>query len=418
MDYDVIIVGARVAGSSLAILLGRQGRRVLLVDRDRFPSTTLSTHLLRPAAVHSLARLGALADVEATGVRRLTRQRTYVGSALFEGDMEAPGAYALCPGRDSLDWILIGHARAHASVEFREETAVEGLTWEDGRVTGVRLRDRDGRRSTAHGHVVVGADGKFSKVARWVQAPSYQAVPALRPVYYAYYRGLAPLPEPAVEVFYQDGHIGFVLPMEPERDCLALEVQLEEFEWFHADPAGRLEAALHRLSGMARRIERARREGPVYGTRGVENFLRVPFGPGWALTGDAAYCKDPSTGTGIQDAFTQAFPLAEALGAALDGAAWEQAMAAYHRQRDEAVLPTYRSTIAYTRTAEAPAEAQAWLQSVLASPGLVRLLATNFPAVARSAEVFPAALQPAIARGAHLFGAAAAASAEVEQAAA
>ena len=71
MDYDAIIIGARVAGSSLAIRLGRQGKRVLLVDRDRFPSTTLSTHLLRPPAVRALARLGVLDDIEATGVRRV-----------------------------------------------------------------------------------------------------------------------------------------------------------------------------------------------------------------------------------------------------------------------------------------------------------------------------------------------------------
>jgi flavin-dependent dehydrogenase len=73
MDYDAIIVGARVAGSSLAILLGRQGRRVLLIDKDRFPSDTLSTHLLKPPAVELLGRLGALAEVEAPGLRRLAR---------------------------------------------------------------------------------------------------------------------------------------------------------------------------------------------------------------------------------------------------------------------------------------------------------------------------------------------------------
>ena len=84
MDVDVVIIGARVAGASLAILLGRQGRRVLLVDRDRFPSDTLSTHFLQPPAVEMLGQLGALADVEAGGLRRITRQRTYVEDCLFE----------------------------------------------------------------------------------------------------------------------------------------------------------------------------------------------------------------------------------------------------------------------------------------------------------------------------------------------
>ena len=79
MEYDAVVVGARVAGSSLAILLGRQGRRVLLVDRDGFPSDTLSTHLLQPPAVEMLDRLGVLAEVESSGLRRLSRLRTYLG---------------------------------------------------------------------------------------------------------------------------------------------------------------------------------------------------------------------------------------------------------------------------------------------------------------------------------------------------
>src|SRR5688572_26749848 len=208
MNYDVIIVGARVAGSSLAILLGRQGRRVLLVDRDRFPSDTLSTHLLQPPAVEHLAQLGVLAEVEAGGLRRLTRLRTYLGDVAIEGANRAPGDYGLCARRDRLDMILLRHALQHPTVECRQQTSVEGLLWEDGRVVGVRLRSADGQRCTVQAKVVVGADGKYSKVAGWVGAERYDEVPALRPVYYGYYRNIVPQPEPAVEVFYQRDRIG------------------------------------------------------------------------------------------------------------------------------------------------------------------------------------------------------------------
>src|SRR5262249_40839286 len=201
------------------------------------------------------------------------------------------------------------------------------LWWEEGRGTGVELQTPGGRRQTVHASIVVGADGKYSNVAEWAGSARYDEAPAMRPLYYAYYRGVTPQPEPALEVFYQDGRIGFVLPMEPGIDCLALEVQPEEFPTFRADPAGRLEATLQTLPGMATRMAGARRDGPVRGIRGVENYLRVPYGPGWALTGDAAYCKDPSTGTGIEDAFRQAFLLAGPLAATLDGAEWESTMA-------------------------------------------------------------------------------------------
>jgi 2-polyprenyl-6-methoxyphenol hydroxylase-like FAD-dependent oxidoreductase len=362
MDYDAIIVGARVAGSSLAILLGRQRRRVLLVDRDRFPSDTLSTHLLKPPAVELLGRLGALAEVEASGLRRLARMRTYLGDSVLEGALHASGGYALCARRDHLDVVLIRHALRHPSVEFLDRTTVEDLLWEDGRVNGVHLRGSNGRR-TLHARVVVG-------------------------------------------VFHQDGHIGFVLPMQPGLDCLALAVQPEEFPSFRADPAGRFEEAFLRLSGMRTRLAGARREGKVQGTRGVENFFRVPYGPGWVLTGDAAYCKDPNTGTGIEDAFRGAFLLAEPLGATLDGADWERTMSAFPQTRDETFLAAYRGTLAYTRGGDVPAESLAWLQAVSASAGLVRQLGTAFPAALRAPGVLPAGLLPSIERSAGRFAAA------------
>lgn len=403
MDYDAIIVGARVAGSSLAILLGRQGRRVLLIDRDRFPSDTLSTHLLKPPGVELLGRLGALEEVEAAGLRRLARMRTYLGDTVIEGALHPHGGYALCTRRDHLDLVLLRHALRHPAVELLDRTTVEELLWESGRVSGVRVRRGNGRRSTLRARVVVGADGKFSKVAEWVGAARYHEEPALRPVYYAYYRHVMPMPDPAVEVFHQDGHIGYVLPMQPGMDCLALEIQPEEFARFRADSAGRFEAAFNRLSGMRTRLAGARREGRVWGTRGVENFFRVPYGPGWALTGDAAYCKDPSTGTGIEDAFRGAFLLAEPLGAVLDGADWTGTMGAFHQKRDETFLPTYRATLAYTRAGEIPPESLAWLQAVAANAGLVRQLAAAFPAAVRADGVFPAAIAAAVERNAGRF---------------
>jgi 2-polyprenyl-6-methoxyphenol hydroxylase-like FAD-dependent oxidoreductase len=415
--YDVIIVGARVAGSSLAILLGRQGLRVLLVDRDRFPSGTLSTHLLTPPAVASLDGLGVLDDVESAGPRRLYRLRTAIGDCAIEGPLRAPESYALCARRDRLDSTLIRHAMRYPTVRFRERTRVEGLVWEDGRVAGVYLRGPRGSLGRARARVVVGADGKFSRIAEWVEAPRYHEVPALRPLYYSYYRGVTPQPEPALELFYQPGRIGFVLPMEPGSDCLALEIQPEEFAAFRADPAGRFEAAFRTLPGMAQRLANAVREGPVRGTRGVDNYLRTPAGPGWALTGDAALAKDPSTGTGIEDAFAQSFLLAEVLGASLAGPGWDAGIAEYHRRRDDALLPGYRGTISYTRTGDVPGEEVAWLRALASNAGFVRQLGMGFSAALRAPGVLPSGIVAAIERSAGRFAATVEAAVDGQQAA-
>ena len=67
--FDVVIVGARCAGSPLATLLARQGVHVALVERARFPRDTLSTHIFEAPGINLLARLGVLDQVRATGRR-------------------------------------------------------------------------------------------------------------------------------------------------------------------------------------------------------------------------------------------------------------------------------------------------------------------------------------------------------------
>jgi len=407
VEYDAIIVGARVAGSSLALLLGRQGWRVLLVDRAGFPSGTLSTHLVMSGPGSALDRLGVREEIEANGVRPMRRARTYVNDCLFEGPLTlaGPGSYLICPRREWLDQVLIDHAVQHPTVEFRERTSIEGLLWDDGRVVGVTVRTQNGRRFEARSRVVIGADGKHSRVAQWVGAASYNEVAMQRPVYYAYYEGVRPLAEPSFELFFDDeGHTALVAPMEPGVDCLILEILPEEFSAYRSAPAAAFEAGVRQLPGMASRLEGARRQGLIRGTRGVENYFRVPYGPGWALTGDAAYCKDPITGLGIGDAFTQAFFLRDALEAVFAGRDWRATMAAYQERRDRAVMPAYEQTVALARSSAVPPEAIGWVRAVVGNPWQARSLAVNMAGVVTAPGLFPEDTARMLARRADAFG--------------
>lgn len=406
MHYDAIIVGARVAGATLAMLLGRQGRRVLLVDRATFPSDTLSTHFLNPFGVARLAELGVLQDVEALGFRRVPRVRSIVADCIVDVPFTGPGpfTYALVSRRDGLDAILIKHARRNPTVEFREGTAVERLLWEDDCVVGAALRCGE-RREEARAAVVVGADGRHSAVAQWVAALTYEETPALRPAYFGYYRGVTPLPEPAIEVFFQEGYIGFLFPMQPDVDCLGLEVHGEDFATFRQDPHGCLEERFRQLYGMADRMAGARLEGLVYGTRGIANFLRRSAGPGWALAGDAACCKDPITGTGIRDAFSQSVLLAEALGKTFDGADWDATLDTYQCERDDLLLPFLRETVDIARQDEISAEALAWFHAALCKPFWVHTLASNIQAAVAAPGVIPPFTLGLVGNLARLYGA-------------
>jgi len=193
--YDAIVVGARCAGSPTAMLLARKGYKVLVVDRARFPSDTVSTHIVHPPGVSALRRWGLLDRLVATGCPPIDTYALDFGPFTISGapgTEEAPVAYA--PRRTVLDKLLVD-AASEAGVEVREGFTVEEVVLEDGRVTGVRGRGRDGGTVTEHAPVVVGADGRHSLVARAVKPEQYHEKPQLLCGYYTYWSGLLPMYE-------------------------------------------------------------------------------------------------------------------------------------------------------------------------------------------------------------------------------
>lgn len=373
-EYDALIVGGRVAGASLAQLLARQGRKVLVADRDEFPSDTMSTHFMNMIAVGALKRLGVLEDILAAGFRPITRHRTWIDDCCFEGPAGSPGAYSLAPRRIVLDSTLIEHA-VRAGAQFEQRTRVASVLQDSGQVVGAVLQTTGGERREVRARVVVGADGKSSKVAEWVGAQEYDAVPALRPAYYGYFRGIEPRPEPTLEIWFGGDQIGFLFPMREGEDCIVLELQPEDFQEFRSDHAAVFDARVRRLPEMARRMQNARLEGKLIGVKGIDNYFRKPYGPGWALTGDAGYLKDPLTGLGIGDALEQSFMLAEALGAWFDGADWEASMSAFQQKRDQTMKPMYDTTLEHVRMRDIGPAEQALLRAIVISPTQMRTVA-------------------------------------------
>lgn len=377
-EYDVLIVGARVAGTSLAIRLAQQGRKVLLVDRDSFPSDTISTHALAFPAVESLRRLGVLETVEAAGFRRLVRHRTWVDDICIDVPAGPPGTYSIAPRRIVLDQILIDRA-AEAGATVLARTRADSLLVESGSVVGAVVQAIGGERREIRARIVVGADGKQSQVAKWVGAEKYDERPLGRPIYLGYFHGVTPLPEPAIEMFFGSNRIGFCFPMRPDEHLLCLEAQPQDFEEIRRAPLTWFQTTLAGLPDMDGRLREAVLEGKLLGVRGVENFFRKPYGPGWALTGDAAYVKDPCTGFGIGDALLQAFWLAKSLGATLDGAPWEPTLAAYQEKRDTGMRALYELSVAAAAATDEPYDQLTDLRAVLVNQHDTRRLVRALP---------------------------------------
>ncbi|HEY3008206.1 MAG TPA: NAD(P)/FAD-dependent oxidoreductase [Micromonosporaceae bacterium] len=372
-EYDVIVVGTRVAGAATAMLLARRGLRVLAVDRASFPSDTLSTHQLQVPGVARLRRWGLLDRLVAQGTPATRRVRFDAGGVTLEGTYPAyDGVDALySPRRTVLDALLVDAAR-EAGVEVRERYAVEELLGDDHRVTGIRgaRRGASGGRATDTARLVVGADGKRSLVARTVGARAYRSQPARTFAVYGYWSGLE---DQGGELYQRPG---LAVPAFPTNDGLTMIcvlAPLDELTRFRRDPHGRVLEALDACGDLG---ERARDGVLVERLRFAPDLpqeFRVPHGPGWALVGDAGLVLDPISAMGISHAFRDAEMLTDAVADAhRDGRPLHSGPAAYHRRRDSQSRSmfdfTARLTADLARRRPLPIGQRALLRSLVDRP--------------------------------------------------
>jgi 2-polyprenyl-6-methoxyphenol hydroxylase-like FAD-dependent oxidoreductase len=360
--YDAIVVGARCAGSPTAMLLARKGYRVLVVDRAAFPSDTLSTHILHPPGVEAMKRWGLLDRLVSTGCPPIDTYTFDFGPFTLSG---APGTddspIAYCPRRTVLDKLLVD-AASEAGAEVREEFTVQEVVTENDRVVGVRGHCKGGQTVTEHARVVIGADGRNSFVARAVGPEQYNEKPQLLCGYYSYWSGLP-----------MNGHFDVYIRPDrgwaaaPTHDDLTLVVAgwpFAEREANKGDIEGNYLKMFDMAPDFADRIRGAKREARFAGTA-VPNFFRTPFGPGWALVGDAGYNKDFITAQGIMDAFRDAELCADALDESFSGArSFDVAMKEYQSTRDEHVLPMFEFTCQLATLEPPPPEMQQLLGAV------------------------------------------------------
>ncbi|MET0212736.1 MAG: NAD(P)/FAD-dependent oxidoreductase [Vicinamibacterales bacterium] len=356
--YDAIIVGARCAGSSTAMLLARGGFKVLLVDKATFPSDTISTHILWPHGAEIMGRWGLL-DRLAEGLSPICRQMRFdVGPFALYGTIPDAnnGKGGFCPRRTVLDSLLVSAAAA-CGAEVRESFTVDELLVAGDAVVGIRGRGKGAQPVEERARVVIGADGVNSFVARAVRAPEYDIRPVAACCYYSYFSGIA---QDDIELYVRDGHAFGGAPTHHGLHLLMVNWPTSRFPAIRADIEGHVGRALEMAPGFLARVREGRREEKWYGTAGVPGFFRKPYGKGWALAGDASYNKDPITAQGISDAFIDAEMLAEALTAAWSGnGTSEDLLAAHETARNERVRPMYQFTTELAALEPPPPEMRA-----------------------------------------------------------
>jgi 2-polyprenyl-6-methoxyphenol hydroxylase-like FAD-dependent oxidoreductase len=342
--YDVIVVGARVAGAATALLLARQGVRVLLIDRTRFPSDTVSSHQVQVPGIARLNRWGLLGQLRAAGTPPTRRLRFDTGPVVLDGHFPAyQGVDALySPRRTVLDTLLVDAAVA-AGADVRQQFRAEELTWSDDRVTGIRGSGRDGPAITETARLVVGADGKHSLVARAVAAAPYRQRPTMAFACYSYWSGL---PLDGGEIYQRPGCAVAVFPTNNELVMVYMAAPLAGFDSFRADIEGNFLRTLDRCGDLGERARSGVRAERLRTTPDQPNTFRACHGPGWALVGDAGVVMDSISAQGITNALRDAELLAQAVVVGLAGERpLSAALAEHQRRRDAAIRPMYDFTV-------------------------------------------------------------------------
>ncbi|CAA9517422.1 MAG: hypothetical protein AVDCRST_MAG85-2701, partial [uncultured Solirubrobacteraceae bacterium] len=360
---DAVVVGARCAGSATAIALARSGPSVVMLDRVSFPADTISTHLLFPAGVAELARLGALDRVRELGAPPL-RSALVGGAGVTAQATFTPVDgidHGLCVRRPGLDAALMETARA-GGVDVREGVRVTDLVWDKGRVVGVRCDGGDEVRAK----LVVGADGRRSTVARLVGSEGpYRQNRNGRACYYAYFADAvvgssnnsvseeaAPnaVARSVAAQWRAGAELGTAFPCDDGLVMVLVMPPIERIDEFRSDLQGAYARTVEALAGLAGRLAGCEQVTKVRSATDTTSYFRRSSGPGWALPGDAGHFKDPVTAQGIRDALRFGRLLGQAAAPVLDDPhALDAALLEWERTRERECLETYQWTNALGR---------------------------------------------------------------------
>ena len=336
VEYDVVIVGARCAGATLATFLSRSGVSVLLVDKDKLPSDQIiSTHTIHPPGIDILDELGVGEAIRegspASHTVRLRKNNAHVDVGFADGRAE------YCPRRFRMDGLLQDAALA-AGVELRDQTRVTSILEENGRVVGVRA-EADGQEHTVRARLVVGADGRRSTVASLVGAEEYLTWDAPRAAYWGYWE--APTfwkTDPAypfgMYVANTNGDMRLIFQTDDDQLLISSAPPLDQIGPWRENPEAALRADLASDPVTGPLIDGTKLDGQVRGTVSERHFFRTASGPGWVLVGDAGHHKDWLIGDGITEAFLQSRSLAAAITVETN-----EALTQWWRARDVAALP-------------------------------------------------------------------------------
>jgi halogenation protein CepH len=333
-EADVIVVGGGPGGSTLATLVAKQGYRVVLLEKEKFPRWQIGESLL-PSTVHGVCRLTGVADELAKagftkkrgGTQRWgANPEPWTFSFSVSPKMAGETSFAYQVERSKFDQILLDHAR-NTGADVREEHAVIDVIDTGDRVRGVTYTDASGNEGTIRARYVVDASGNMSRIYQRAGAKRQYSEFFRSLALFGYYEGGKRLPEPnsgnVLSCAFDSGWFWYI-PLSPTLTSVGAVVRHDLASKIQGDPEEALTALITECPLISDYLKNAKRvtEGQ-YGQLRVRkdySYASTKFWrPGMALVGDAACFVDPVFSSGVHLATYGALLAARSINSVLAG---------------------------------------------------------------------------------------------------
>jgi menaquinone-9 beta-reductase len=305
MTYDLIIVGGGIGGSALAIVMARDGRKVLLLEKSEHYEDRVRGEWIAPWGVTETRRLGLYDLLMSAGGHHITDHVTYdesLAPAMCEAAPLPLGVFAadvpgpLCLGHP-LHCQTLYDAAAAAGAETLRPVTIDIITL--GNAPSVTFF-HDGETKTVQAHIVVGAEGRQSEVRAAAAIPLHQDKP------HHWFAGLLVENvrdlDPRRQTIGTEGDFGFLtFPQGNGRVRVYGGYALEEKGRFHGEDGARrfLEAFRMTCAPQNAALAEGTPAGPLFSYFNNDSWTDEPFSEGCVLIGDAAGWNDPINGLGL-----------------------------------------------------------------------------------------------------------------------
>jgi 2-polyprenyl-6-methoxyphenol hydroxylase-like FAD-dependent oxidoreductase len=301
--FDVVIVGASIAGCAAARLFALAGASVVLVERrpDAAAYKVVCTHNILSGALPTIERLGLGELLDRRGAVRTHPEFWTSSGGWVRPPADVPHGYGVT--RSTLDPMLRELAAGTPGVELLAGHAAVRLRGNRDRVSGVEVASPDGDAVIIEAPLVVGADGRHSTVAR-LAGMRGRVRPNNRFFYFTYWRGLRPRTNRA-RVWFLDPEVAAAFPDEDDLTVVVAGFHRSRLPAVRADPESAYRRAVSCLPDGPD-LTAAERASKLIGALDVPTVMRPPARAGLALVGDAAFAADPLFGVGCGWAFQSA----------------------------------------------------------------------------------------------------------------